>query len=152
MKTWRIWLMGLAVMAAAAAAAAEGAAEGAVESVADRLRNDPYMIPFYTGKILPCPRETADHAEFYPLANTGILLGGGLAADDPRLRLLLNRITQYGGAYKFVDALDADCATIFVAGGSRPAGHAGAAGPAAGLRDPVRAAEWAQSRGLQRTR
>ncbi len=125
MKIGRLWLAGLAVMAAAAAAAAAG---DAAESVADRLRNDPYMIPFYTGKILPFPREVVDHTEFYPLVDTGILLGGGLAADDPRLRLLLNRIVQYGGAYKFVDALDADCATILAAGGA-PAGLAMPAPP-----------------------
>jgi hypothetical protein len=103
-----VLLMAMAVMATAA--------ENTAESVEDRLRNDPYMIPFYTGKVLPFPREVVDHAEFYPLADAGILLGGGIAADDARLRLLLNRITQYGGAYKFVDTPDADCATIFVVG------------------------------------
>ncbi|MDD5679052.1 MAG: beta-N-acetylglucosaminidase domain-containing protein [Kiritimatiellae bacterium] len=86
------------------------------DAVRERLKNDPFMIPFYTGKILPFPVEATYHDEFFPLADTGILLGKDLAIDDSRLKLLLNRISQYGGNFKVVDSLDNDCTTIFAAG------------------------------------
>ena len=59
-----------------------------------------------------------------PLADAGILLHG-IAADDARLRLLLDRITQYGAAP--VDTPDADCHDFRRRVMRRPVCHADAA-------------------------
>ena len=55
---------------------------GDADQVRERLKNDPYMIPFYTGQILPAPQKVTYQQDFYPLTNTGILLGKELKPDD----------------------------------------------------------------------
>ncbi|MDD5679053.1 MAG: beta-N-acetylglucosaminidase domain-containing protein [Kiritimatiellae bacterium] len=97
-------------------AIAPGLSAGDAAKVRDRLATDPYMIPFYTGAILPKPQIVAYSQEFYSLDNAGILAGRDVVPDDPRLKILLNRITQYGGNYKIVASLDNDCDTIFAVG------------------------------------
>ncbi|MDD5677194.1 MAG: beta-N-acetylglucosaminidase domain-containing protein [Kiritimatiellae bacterium] len=73
----------------------------AADDVADRLKSDPLMTPYYTGEIYPQPKQALYGPGFYSLANAGILLGQGIATNDARLRLLTERIQKYGGAYGF---------------------------------------------------
>ena len=92
-----------------------GSGARAVE-VAERLRNDPMMMPFYTGKILPTPQQVSYSNEFLPLAKTGIWLGRGLDQEDQRVNMLRKRITQYGGNATFVTSLDGDFETCICLG------------------------------------
>lgn len=98
------------------------------DEVTDRLRNDPQMMPFYTGKILPTPQQATYSAEFIPLAKTGILLGAGITPEDQRVKLLLERIARYGGKAAVVAAATADCETLICLGDTAQA--AGVAVPA----------------------
>ncbi len=62
---------------------------------------DPYMMPYYTGKILPTPKEVVYNDQYLSLANTAIILNN-IDQNDPRLKYLTDRITRYGGNYEFV--------------------------------------------------
>ncbi len=62
---------------------------------------DPYMMPYYTGRILPTPKQVEYLDEYLPLTNTAIILNN-VDQNDPRLKYLLDRITRYGGSYEFV--------------------------------------------------
>ena len=63
--------------------------------------DNPYMMPYYTGKILPTPQKVEYKNEYLLLANTAIILNN-VQQNDPRLKYLLERITIYGGKYHFV--------------------------------------------------
>ncbi len=62
---------------------------------------DPYMMPYYTGKILPTPKNVEYKDVYLSLTNTAIILNN-IEQNDPRLKYLLERITLYGGQYEFV--------------------------------------------------
>ena len=62
--------------------------------------DDPYMMPYYTGKILPSPKNVEYKNKYLSLANTAIILNN-IEPNDPRLKYLLDRITRYGGKYVF---------------------------------------------------
>ena len=62
--------------------------------------DDPYMMPYYTGKILPTPQNVVYKDEYISLENTAIILNN-IQPNDPRLKYLLDRITRYGGKYVF---------------------------------------------------
>lgn len=62
---------------------------------------DTYMMPYYTGKILPTPKSVVYNDTYLSLANTAIILNN-IDQNDPRLKYLLERITLYGGQYTFV--------------------------------------------------
>ena len=64
--------------------------------------DDPYMMPYYTGKILPTPQNVKYKSEYISLAHTAIILNN-VEQNDPRLKYLLERITRYGGTYEFVE-------------------------------------------------
>ena len=68
--------------------------------------DNPYMMPYYTGKILPNPQKAEYKNEYVSLANTAIILNN-IQQDDPRLKYLLERITIYGGKYHFVTVANA---------------------------------------------
>ncbi|MDD5678246.1 MAG: beta-N-acetylglucosaminidase domain-containing protein [Kiritimatiellae bacterium] len=89
---------------------------GGAEKVRERLKTDPFMVPFYTGKILPAPQKVTYTDTFVPLEKTGIILGKGLAENDPRIKLLLNRISQYGGAYEFAPGVGPERGTFIAIG------------------------------------
>ena len=63
--------------------------------------DDPYMMPYYTGKILPTPQKVEYKNEYLSLAQTAIILNH-VGQNDLRLKYLLERITRYGGNYEFV--------------------------------------------------
>ena len=65
---------------------------------------------------MPAPQEATYSKEFFPLENCGVLIGKGIQKNDRRLKLLLDRITNYGGKYKFVNSLENDCDTVFAIG------------------------------------
>ena len=62
--------------------------------------DDPYMMPYYTGKILPTPKNVVYKNEYLSLTNTAIMLNT-ISPNDPRLKYLLDRIIRYGGKYVF---------------------------------------------------
>ena len=68
---------------------------------------DPYMMPYYTGKILPTPKAVVYNDEYLSLANTAIILNN-VEQTDPRLKYLLERISLYGGNYEFATEASAE--------------------------------------------
>ncbi len=64
--------------------------------------DNPYMMPYYTGKILPTPQKVKYKNKYISLANTSIILNN-IKQNDARLKYLLERITRYGGKYEFVE-------------------------------------------------
>lgn len=72
---------------------------------------DPYMMPYYTGKILPTPKQVEYSDEYLSLSNTAIILND-IDQDDPRLKYLLDRITRYGGKYEIVSEANSDYTCI----------------------------------------
>ena len=64
--------------------------------------DNPYMMPYYTGEILPTPQKVAYKNKYVSLANTAIILNN-IPQNDPRLKYLLERISIYGGKYEFVN-------------------------------------------------
>lgn len=79
-------------------------------------QDDSMMMPFYTGKIFPTPQKAVYRNEFYPLARTGILTGNDIPKDDPRMRILVDRIEQYGGTASNVVSLSDPCDTFILVG------------------------------------
>lgn len=73
-------------------------------------------FPFYTGKIIPTPQQVTYYDEFVQLSKTAILLGNGLTADDFRIKLLADRITDYGGEVKFINSFSSDYRTVIAFG------------------------------------
>ncbi len=63
--------------------------------------DNPYMMPYYTGEILPTPQNVEYKDEYLSLANTAIILNNA-EQNDSRLKYLLERIIRYGGEYEFV--------------------------------------------------
>jgi len=84
--------------------------------VSARLRNDPTMVPFYTGRILPTPQQATYSTQFFSLSRTGIWLGDGLKESDLRVTILRDRIAQYDGSSAFVTAVNGDFDTILCLG------------------------------------
>ena len=70
-----------------------------------RLPDEALRMPFYTGKILPTPQKVVYSDEFASLSNTGLLLGSDVKPDDPRLKVLLTRLSRYGGRAKVAGSL-----------------------------------------------
>ncbi len=64
--------------------------------------DDLYMIPYYTGVIVPSPQNVEYKDEYISLNNTAIILHE-IKQDDPRLKYLLDRIIRYGGKYEIVE-------------------------------------------------
>ncbi len=75
------------------------------------VADDPYMMPYYTGKILPTPKNVVYNNEYLSLANTAIILNS-IEQNDPRLKYLLDRITRYGGKYVFATQESAEYTCI----------------------------------------
>lgn len=80
--------------------------------------HDPFMIPFYTGTILPTPQQVEYHEQFLPLEQVGLILGEGLEPTDPRLEVLTQRIRRYGGTSNSVTDLSGDYETFILVGDS----------------------------------
>lgn len=80
------------------------------------LDDDGFKVPFYTGKVFPTPQEARYSETFASLADCGLLLGNGIAQDDPRVKVLTDRITQYGGKTRIVKALSDSGGTLILLG------------------------------------
>ena len=65
--------------------------------IARRLRQDPLMMPYYTGRILPTPRQAVYRDEFLPMGRVAIVVGSDVKAPEPLVALLSDRIARYGG-------------------------------------------------------
>jgi len=61
-----------------------------------------YEVPFYTGSIFPTPKEAQYFDELVPLSRVGVVLGEGIAKDDPRLTFLFERILRFGGDFEIL--------------------------------------------------
>jgi len=62
--------------------------------------DDPRMMPYYTGAIIPVPHKVEYFDKYLSLKNTGIVLKD-VKKNDPRLMYLLERISRYSGKYEF---------------------------------------------------
>ncbi len=67
--------------------------------------DDKYMMPYYTGKIIPTPQQVEYKDTYLSLSNVAIVLNN-ISSDDPRLIYLTDRITRYGGKYNFIIGSD----------------------------------------------
>ena len=63
--------------------------------------DNPYMMPYYTGRVLPSPQKAEYKDKYLSLSKTAIVLNG-IHSNDPRLKYLLQRIALYGGKYEIV--------------------------------------------------
>ncbi len=77
---------------------------------------DPLRMPFYTGTILPVPQDVTYHDEFFPLDQTGIVLGPGIEFEGPLVAELRQRIERYGGRLAHVDSAAAPASTLILLG------------------------------------
>ena len=68
------------------------------EAVEKRLRNDPLMMPYYTGNILPTPQKADYREEFLSMKNVAIIVGDDVVNPVPLVEVLTDRIQRYGGA------------------------------------------------------
>ena len=80
-----------------------------------------FDVPYYTGRILPTPKQAVYGTEFRSLATTGILLARGMATNDARIALLAERIERYGGTVKILPSLADGCDTYIVLGDAEAA-------------------------------
>ena len=78
----------------------------------------PYLLPHFTGKILPTPQQVEYSDRAVSLEHAGVLLGDGIAADDGRVRELRGRIEAYGGTLQIVKAPDETAGTLILLGKS----------------------------------
>ncbi len=76
-------------------------------TVEERLRSDPMMFPYDAGGIVPVPERVEYGDAHLPIGRVGLVLGKGVAADDPRVRLLAERIVRYGGRAEVIQAANA---------------------------------------------
>jgi len=72
-------------------------AESPDDIIAERLRNDPLMMPYYTGNILPTPQKVVYRDTFIPMAEVAIVVGKEVENPAPLVEVLIDRITRYGG-------------------------------------------------------
>jgi len=66
-------------------------------TVAERLRNDPLMMPYYTGKILPTPQQVEYRDEFIPMAKVAVVVGRDVKNQDALVEVITDRVVRYGG-------------------------------------------------------
>lgn len=103
----RVLFLGLpcAILFASARGAgveAEAAANGA--SIEERLKTDPLMMPYYTGRILPTPQKVEYTDEYLYMTDVAIVVGRDVENPAPLMEILKDRIARYGGAATAMDA------------------------------------------------
>ena len=59
--------------------------------------DDPYLMPYYTGKVYPTPQKASYRGEYLPLDDVGVLVDREIENPDPPLEVLIERIKRYGG-------------------------------------------------------
>ena len=81
--------------------------------------DDPYCVPYYTGRILPTPQQATYEDEHVPLANVAVLVGKEVDNPDPLVEVLIDRIRRYGGKAELANSV-ADEHTAGVSLGDGP--------------------------------
>jgi len=92
---WCILFAGVQSVAFGQAPALAAAVDTAV---AQCLRTDPLMMPYYTGTIVPGPQQAAYADAFVSMTQVAIIVGADVENPDPLVAVLQDRITRYGGA------------------------------------------------------
>ncbi len=100
---------------------AQGAPVGTSHSSSERDGPE-YMVPFHTGRLFPTPQKAEYLDAFVPLSEVAIVLGHGVGEDDPRLALLLERISRYGGRAHVTSTITGDCDSFICVGDGAEAG------------------------------
>jgi hypothetical protein len=72
------------------------------DEVKERLRTDPFMMPYYTGRIFPTPQSAAYRDQYLPLNRTAIVVGKEVENAPVLAKLLTDRISRYGGSAEVV--------------------------------------------------
>ncbi len=85
-------------------------------TVPERLRNDPLMVPYYTGTILPTPQKAEYRDEFISMAKVAIVVGNDVVEPGALVELLTDRITRYGGQASVVTAPGAEHTAVISLG------------------------------------
>jgi len=88
----------------------------ASDDVGERLRTDPLMMPYYTGKILPTPQKAEYLDRFMPLSNVAIVVGKEVENPAPLVAVLTDRIARYGGHAAVVSVPRAEHTTVISLG------------------------------------
>ncbi len=110
-----IFIHALYALPACGAAAVPAYAPGAA-GVEERLRADPLMMPYYTGRILPSPQKAEYLDAFLPMSRVALVVGNDVENPAPLLDLLKDRIARYGGAAETVSAPGADAVSVISLG------------------------------------
>jgi hypothetical protein len=79
-----------------------GLGAGSDAEVKKRLKNDPLMMPYYTGTVFPKPQNVTYENRFLSLNRTAIVAGKDVRNAPDLARLLVDRITRYGGSAEVV--------------------------------------------------
>ena len=87
------WLAGLSGL---------GLAAGTDDEVKERLKNDPFMMPYYTGNVFPKPQSVTYEDRFLPVNKAAIVVGKDVKNADALTKLLIERISRYGGSAEVV--------------------------------------------------
>jgi len=70
--------------------------------VKERLKNDPLMMPYYTGTVFPKPQSVTYSDRFLPLGKAAVVAGRDVKNAPDLAKLLVDRITRYGGSAELV--------------------------------------------------
>lgn len=76
----------------------------ASNAIAERLRKDPLMMPYYTGHIMPTPQKVEYRDEFILMDNVAIIVGKDVENPGPLAGVMIDRIARYGGQAEIVAA------------------------------------------------
>ena len=95
-------ITGAALILALGSVVGFGDETAVLKAMAEKLRTDPLMMPYYTGHILPTPQKVEYKNEFLPMANVAIVVGKEVVDPGVYVEVLTDRITRYGGQAKVV--------------------------------------------------
>ncbi len=84
-------------------------------SAADSVRDD-RVIPYYTGTVYPTPQQAQYRDEFVPLGRVGLLLGKGVAPEDARVAVLVERLKRHGAQPQIVAPAEDRFETLILVG------------------------------------
>ncbi len=85
-------------------------------ATASDLAQSDRAVPYYTGTVYPTPQQAQYRGEFLPLTSVGLLLGRDVAAEDPRVTVLVERLRRSGAKPQIVESTDDRSESLIVVG------------------------------------
>ena len=75
---------------------------------------DDRAVPYYTGTVYPTPQSAQYRDNFLPLTSVGLLLGKDVAAEDPRVAVLVERLRRNGAQARVVASVEGRGETLIL--------------------------------------